>query len=71
MLSSEKFILSVSTLTGSHEITLTKRIALTPQEQILLKHTFFKEKMIAKGCNCRVVCIKKNIKIDMQSSRLI
>ena len=44
MLSSEKFILSVSTLTGSHEITLTKRIVLTPQEQILLKHMVFKEK---------------------------
>ena len=44
MLSSEKFILPVSTLTGSHEITLTKHIALTPQEQILLKHMFFKEK---------------------------
>ena len=60
MLSSEKFILSVSTLTGSHEITLTKRIALTPQELILLKPMFFKEKIIAKGHNCRVVCIKKN-----------
>ena len=59
MLSSEKFILSVSTLTGSHEITLTKGIALTPQEQILLKHMFFKEKMIPEGHNCRVVCIKK------------
>ena len=44
MLSSEKFVLSVSTLTGSHEITLTKRIAITPQEQILLKHMFFKER---------------------------
>ena len=44
MLSSEKFILSVSTLTGSQEITLIKRIAVTPQEQILLKDTFFKEK---------------------------
>ena len=44
MLSSGKFILSVSTLSGSHEITLTKLIALTPQEQILLKHLFFKEK---------------------------
>ena len=44
MLSSEKFILSVSTLNGSHEITLTKWIALTPPEQILLKHMFFKEK---------------------------
>ena len=32
MLSSEKFILSVSTLAGSDEITLTKRIALTPHE---------------------------------------
>ena len=41
MLSSEKYILLVS---GSHEITLTKQIALTPQEQILLKHMFFKEK---------------------------
>ena len=51
MLSSEKFILSVSTLTGFQEITLTKQIALTPQEQILLKHMFFKEKMIAKGRN--------------------
>ena len=59
MQSSEKFILSVSTLTGSHKITLTKGIALTPQEQILLKHMFFKEKMIAKGCNCRGVCIKE------------
>ena len=59
MLSSEKFILSVSTLTGSHELTLTKRIALTPHEQILLKHMFFKEKLIAKGRNCRLVCIKK------------
>ena len=37
MLSSEKFILSVSTPAGSQEITLTKRIALTPQERILLK----------------------------------
>ena len=36
MLSSEKFIHSVSTLAGSHKITLTKRIALTPQERILL-----------------------------------
>ena len=45
MLSSEKFILSVSTLTGWHESTLSKRIALTPQEQILLKHMFFKEKI--------------------------
>ena len=44
MLSSEKFILSVSTLTSSHELNLTKRIALTPHEQILLKHMFFKEK---------------------------
>ena len=43
MLSSEKFILSVSTLNGSHEISLTKRIAFTPQEQILLKHMVFKE----------------------------
>ena len=59
MLSSEKFILSVSTLTGSQEITLTERIALTPQEQILLKHMFFKEKKVAKGRNCRVICIKK------------
>ena len=41
MLSSVKFILSVYTLTGSQEITL---IAVTPQEQILLKHMFFKEK---------------------------
>ena len=44
MLSSEKFILSVSTLNGSHEITLAKRILLTTQEQILLKHKVFKEK---------------------------
>ena len=44
MLSSEKFILSVSTLAGSHEITLTKPIALTPQELILLKFTFFQGK---------------------------
>ena len=43
MLPSEKFILSVSALAGSHEITLTKRIALTPQEQILLIYMFFKE----------------------------
>ena len=43
MLSSEKFILSVSTLTGSQELTLTKQISLTPHEQILLKHMFFKE----------------------------
>ena len=71
MLSSEKFILSVSTLTGSHEITLTKRIALIPQVQILLKHMFFKEKMIPDGRNCRVVCIKKKINIDMQISSLI
>ena len=41
MLSSEKFKLSVSTLSGSREITLTKRIALTPQEQVLLKYIFF------------------------------
>ena len=60
MLSSEKFILSVSTLNDSHEITLTKRIALTFQEKILLKHMVFKEKNIAKGCNCRGVSIKKN-----------
>ena len=44
MLSTEKFILSVSTLAGSQEITLTKRIALTPQEQILLKYMFLKER---------------------------
>ena len=61
MLSSEQFILSVSTLTGSHEITLTKQVALTPQEQILLKHMFFKEKRIPKRRNCRVVCIKKKL----------
>ena len=59
MLSSKKFILSISTLNGSHEITLTKGKALTPQKQILLKHMVFKEKNIAKGCNCRGVCIKK------------
>ena len=60
MLSSEKFILSVSTLTGSHEITLTKWIALTPQEQTLFEtHVLQGKKMIAKGHNCRVVCIKK------------
>ena len=49
MLSSEKFILSVSTLTGSHEITLTKQIALTPQEQIPRKHMFLKEKISLTG----------------------
>ena len=43
MLSSEKFILSVSTLAGSHEIILTKRIASTPKELILLKYMLFKD----------------------------
>ena len=49
MLSSEKFILSVSTLSGSHEITLTKQIALTRQEKILRKHMFFKKKNDRSG----------------------
>ena len=44
MLLSEKFILSDSTLTGSHETTLIKQIAVTPKEQILLKHMLFKKK---------------------------
>ena len=44
MRSSEKFILSISTLDGSHKLTLTKRIAFTPQEQILLKYMLFKER---------------------------
>ena len=44
MLPSEKFILSVSTLAGSHKVTLTKPIAFTPHEQIVLKYMFFKER---------------------------
>ena len=45
---SVKVILPVSTSTGSHEITLSKRIALTPQVQVFRKHMFFKVKMIHK-----------------------
>ena len=41
-----KFLLSVSTLTGSQEITRTKLIAKS-----LRIHMFFKEKMV-RGCNC-------------------
>ena len=61
MLSSEKFTLSVSTLSGSREITLTKRIALTPQEQVLLKYIFSRKELTSKGCaTVWGVCVKKN-----------
>ena len=60
MLSSEKFILSVSTLNGSHEITLTKGIALTPQEQILLKHMVFKEKISLRDATVGEFVSRKN-----------
>ena len=60
MLFSEKVILSVSTPTGSHKITLTKRIALTPQVQILLKHMFFKVKMTPKDATVGEYVSRKN-----------
>ena len=60
MLFSEKVILSVSTPTGSHKLTLTKRIALTPQVQILLKCMFFKVKMTPKDATVGEFVSRKN-----------